>query len=62
MPDDLEFVDHHQHPTGGTRTGCRLRAPMVDLQVASAGVNDLGRTYACTVTAEEYRRREERGE
>lgn len=56
MPEDVQFVEHHQHPTGGTVSGCRLDSPMADLYVSAANANDLGRSYACALTAEEYRR------
>ncbi|MBP7594325.1 MAG: hypothetical protein KA755_01600 [Candidatus Microthrix sp.] len=58
MP-EVEFVEHHQHPTGGTVTDCRLNTPMADLLVTTNSVSDLARSYACTITAEEYRRRQE---
>lgn len=55
MRDDVEFVEPHRTPSGRRTSGCRLSAPMVELNVATAN-DSLGRTYACTLTAEEYRR------
>lgn len=52
--DDIEHVESHRDRA--RRATPRLRVPMAEVHVPSTDISVLGRSYACTLTAEQYRR------